>query len=417
MKLNLQPVRGTKDVYGKDGEFFNYIIATARRISQNYNFQEIITPIFEFSEVFHRSIGEATDIISKETYTFIDRDKDSLTLRPEFTAGVIRAFISNGLTQSIPLKFFSAGPTFRHERPQKGRYRQFNQLNCEFIGAKEPLSDVEVIVLATDILKSLKLDKSATLELNTVGDVESRKIYRERLVTYLSKYKDELSETSKERLIKNPLRILDSKDAGDRKILTDAPLITASLTDAAKAFFDGVLKGLAEMKVSYKINPKLFRGLDYYTHTVFEFTTDQLGSQGTILAGGRYDGLVSHMGGPQVPAVGFASGVERLMELMKENKFELPASKLISMIPIGAKAEAKAMTLAHILRSQDLNIEYNFTADLGKRMKHANKIGAQAVIIFGDDELKQHKFKVKNMTSGEEVFCNEAEIVAVLHGI
>jgi histidyl-tRNA synthetase len=417
MKLNLQPVRGTKDVFGKDSEFFNFIISSARNISQHYNFQEIITPIFEFSEVFHRSIGEATDIISKETYTFIDRDKDSLTLRPEFTAGVIRAFVSNGLTQSIPLKFFSAGPTFRHERPQKGRYRQFNQLNFEFIGAKEPFSDVEAIVLATDILKALKLDKSATLELNTVGDMESRRIYRERLVAYLQKYKDELSETSKERLHQNPLRILDSKDAGDRKLLADAPLITASLTDSAKAFFDGVLEGLAAMKVSYVINPKLFRGLDYYTNTVFEFTTDKLGSQGTILAGGRYDGLVSHMGGPQVPAVGFASGIERLMELMKENHFELLAPKVISMIPIGVMAERKAMTLAHILRSQGLNVEYNFTPDLSKRMKHANKIGVSAVIIFGDEELERHEFKVKNMSTGEEVICNEAEIVAVLNAI
>ena len=414
MKNKLQPVRGTRDVWGQEIEYFSHVINTAKQIANRYNFGELITPIFENSEVFHRSIGETTDIISKETYTFLDRDKDSLTLRPEFTAGVVRAFISNGLTQTLPAKFFSAGPIFRHERPQKCRYRQFNQINFEFIGSKEYRADVELIMAGCDLLKALKLYDNITLEINTIGDLESRVNYREKLVAYLSKYKEELSDVSKERLEKNPMRILDSKDENDRRIIKDAPSIDSCLTDEAKAFFENVKNGLNDLGVKFKVNPKLVRGLDYYCHTVFEFITTELGSQGTVLAGGRYDGLISLMGGPATPAVGFAAGVERLAELMLQNKTELPKSKVIALIPIGQKAEDHAMSLAHALRAQGCAIEYNFTSDISKRMKHANRISASHTLIFGDDELAQNVYKLKDMNSGAELTHDFAKLCAYL---
>ena len=274
--------------------------------------------MFEFTDVFARTLGDVSDIVTKEMYTFQDRGGESLTLRPENTAGVVRAFLSNGLSQHVPLKLFYRGSMFRYERPQKGRLRQFHQVGVELLGVAEPLADVEVIALGADFLGTLGLDDKVVLELNTLGDSESRLAYRGVLVEYLQAHRDRLSEDSLTRLDRNPLRVLDSKDERDRAVVTDAPLITDSLNAASREFFDELTSLLGQIGVGYHLNPKLVRGLDYYCHTTFEFTTEALGAQGAVLAGGRYDGLVEQMGGPATPGTGWAAGVERLMMLIDE---------------------------------------------------------------------------------------------------
>jgi len=402
MSKNLQSIRGTKDVFGDDIKFQNEVIDTSSKWAQKSNFKHFATPIFEFSEVFHRTLGDTSDIVSKETYTFLDREKTSITLRPEFTAGIVRAIISNGLTQTLPQKLFSYGPVFRHERPQKARYRQFNQINFEYIGAKSAICDVELIALAKNILNSLGLGKHVSLEINSLGDVESRLKYKDALHAYLSKFKDDLSEDSKNRLEKNPMRILDSKDANDREIIACAPRIEDYFTDYSKQFFSEVLSGLDTLGIEYKLNSKLVRGLDYYTHTVFEFTTETLGSQGTVLAGGRYDGLVEMMGGPATPAVGFAAGIERLYEMKKALNHKLEDEMLISIIPIGAKAETQALKIAQQLRTTGLNIDFEIHNNIKKMISRADKIGAKYAIIFGDDELAAGMVKIKNLKEGLE---------------
>ncbi|MCE2991303.1 MAG: histidine--tRNA ligase [Candidatus Jidaibacter sp.] len=400
-KLNMQPVRGVRDIFGLEMECYTKIVKCAHEIAELNNYSEIMLPIFEFSEIFHRTLGETSDAVSKETYTFLDRDKTSITLRPEFTSGVVRSIISNGLTQSLPIKYFSQGPVFRHERPQKARYRQFNQLNFESIGVAEEYADIEIIALAYNLLTQLGLKDVVQLELSSIGDLESRNNYKQQLVNYLSKYESELSEDSKVRLHKNPLRILDSKDENDRKILTSAPEIYSSFTKHAADRFESVKNGLNNLGISFTINPKLVRGLDYYAHTVFEFTTTKLGAAGTVLAGGRYDGLFEMMGGPQVPAIGFGSGIDRLCALLMDD-FEPAKRKLIFLVPIGEKALYKSPEIAVKLRSLGLRTDYVYHQNPGKQMQKANKLGATHTLIFGDDELSTDKFKLKNMASGAE---------------
>jgi histidyl-tRNA synthetase len=297
-KGGLQPVRGTRDLLGDEQRRHRHVTETARRVAGLYGFDEWSTPIFEETAVFARTLGETSDVVSKEMYSFTDRGGDDVTLRPEGTAGVCRALVSNGLTQSLPQKVFYAGPMFRYERPQKGRYRQFHQIGLELIGAPEPLADAEVIACGRDILAQLGLSGAVTLELNTLGDSESRAAYREALVTHFTAHREALSADSRARLERNPLRILDSKDAGDREVVVDAPTIAPFLTPLAQAFWDGLRRALDAFDVTFIENPRIVRGLDYYSHTAFEFVTDALGAQGTVLAGGRYDGLVAEMGGP-----------------------------------------------------------------------------------------------------------------------
>jgi histidyl-tRNA synthetase len=397
-KFKMQPVRGVRDILGNEIKSFNKIVDAARSLSGLYNYQEIALPIFEFTEIFHRTLGETSDVVSKETYTFIDRDTTSITLRPEFTAGIVRSVISNGLTQSLPIRYFSYGPVFRHERPQKARYRQFNQINIENIGIADYTADVETIVLATQILKSIGVYDKVRLEFSSIGDPASRAKYRELLVSYFSKYMSDLSEDSKNRLEKNPLRILDSKDEGDKKLVAGAPSIYESLNDDSMRRFESIQNSLSELGVEYKLNPKLVRGLDYYTHTVFEFITDSLGSQGTVLAGGRYDGLFETMGGPSIPAVGFASGIERLCELMSATQDN---GELICLIPVGESALSYAPVLAQKLRNQGKRVDYWYHNNVGKQIQKADKMGASYVVVFGDNELSSQKFQMKNMKTGE----------------
>ncbi|MGH7041808.1 MAG: histidine--tRNA ligase, partial [Acetobacteraceae bacterium] len=297
----LQPIRGTADLIGESARRHRHIIDTARRIAATYGCDEWATPIFEATAVFARTLGETSDVVTKEMYTFTDRGGDSLTLRPEATAGVCRALVSNGLTQTLPQKVFYTGPMFRYERPQKGRFRQFHQIDMELIGAAEPLADAEVIACGHDILTALGIAADTMLELNTLGDTDSRTAYRAALVDYFTRHRAALSAESLTRLDRNPLRILDSKDPADRALVADAPTIAPFLTDAARAFYDSVKHHLDHFGVPYRENPRIVRGLDYYNHTAFEFVTDRLGAQGTVLAGGRYDGLVAEMGGPPTP--------------------------------------------------------------------------------------------------------------------
>src|SRR5487761_379123 len=315
---SLQPVRGTQDLLPPEQRRHRFVVETARALAERWGYHEIATPIFEFTEVFARPIGETSDIVSKEMYSFTDRGGDQVTLRPEYTAGIVRAMISNGLAQSLPLKLFASGPMFRYERPQKGRFRQFHQIDVELIGVKEPQGDVEVIALGADILSALGVLSRAELHLNTLGDAESRKAYRDALVEYFMQHEHKLSEDSRKRLERNPLRILDSKDEADIALSAAAPHFAEYLTPASREFFAQVRNGLDALGIRYQLDPRLVRGLDYYTHTAFEFVTTEVGSQGAVLAGGRCDGLMSVMGGPETAGVGWAAGIERLGLMIAE---------------------------------------------------------------------------------------------------
>lgn len=396
-----QSVRGTRDLLPELKQTFRQIDEIAYKIAKNYGFKEIETPIFEFSDVFHRSLGETSDAVSKETYTFIDRGGESITLRPEGTAGVVRSFVSEGLAQLIPLKLYYYGPMFRYERPQKGRYRQFYQLGVEVLGLESPLADVECLDLAWTIIKNLKLSERCVLEINTLGDSDSRNTYRTALVEYLTPFKDQLSNDSKIRLDKNPMRILDSKDEGDKKIIASAPLMNNYLNESSKIFFDVVLAGLEKLNIPYKINSKLVRGLDYYCHTVFEFSTTELGAQSAILSGGRYDGLVEMLGGPKTAGVGWAAGVDRLADLCSQNL--ILADKFpISIIAHGDKALSEALKIASDLRNQNKYCEVFLTGNFKRKLEKANKLMTEKAILIFEQGNGSFEFKSKNFKTGEE---------------
>ncbi|MCP1215562.1 histidine--tRNA ligase [Acetobacter orientalis] len=395
----IQPVRGTHDLIGEDQRRYAHVVSTARHHAGLYGFEEWATPIFEDTRVFSRSLGDTSDVVSKEMYSFSDRDGESLTLRPEGTAAICRALVTNGLTQSLPQKVFYAGPMFRYERPQKGRYRQFHQIGAELLGAAEPLADAEAIALGYQILTALGVADDVTLELNTLGDTASREAWRAALVSYFSGYKDKLSEDSLIRLEKNPLRILDSKDANDRALVANAPMMEEHLTPDAKAFWLDLRQTLDGFGIAYQINASIVRGLDYYNHTTFEFVTRKLGSQGTVMAGGRYDGLVQQMGGPEVPSIGWAAGVERLSMLL-EAAPAVPQSVVI--VPVGAPDNAAVFKILQSLRQQGVRVEIGYKGSLRKRMERAGKQNASHVLFLGEDELARGAFRVKTMASGQE---------------
>jgi histidyl-tRNA synthetase len=396
-----QSVRGTRDLLPEVKQTFRQIEQIAYRISKNYGFREIETPIFEFSDVFHRSLGETSDAVNKETYTFIDRGGDSITLRPEGTAGVVRAFVSEGLAQLTPLKLYYYGPMFRYERPQRGRYRQFHQLGVEVLGLESALADVECLDLAWNILKNLKLSERCILEINTLGDVESRNAYRTALVEYLTPFKDQLSDDSKLRFEKSPLRILDSKDEGDKKIAANAPQMKNYLNESSKKFFADVLGGLEKLKIPYQVNSKLVRGLDYYCHTVFEFTTTELGAQSTILSGGRYDGLVEMLGGPKIAGVGWAAGVDRLADLCSTS-LAIENYKPISVIARGDRALVEAIQISSFLRNKNRYCEVFLTGSFKRKLERANKLNTSTAILIFEQENGSFEYKIKNFETGEE---------------
>lgn len=402
---DLQPVRGTRDLIGEDFRRHAHVIDTARRVAATYGFDEWATPIFEDTRVFSRTLGDTSDVVTKEMYSFNDRGGDSITLRPEGTAGVCRALVTGGLTQSLPQKVFYAGPMFRYERPQKGRYRQFHQIGCELIGPSEPLADAEVISCGWDILVALGISAETVLELNTLGDLDSRVAYRASLVAYFNDHKSNLSEESLSRLERNPMRILDSKDAGDRKLVADAPTIAPYLTDTAAAFYAKLQDHLTRMGVPFRKNPRIVRGLDYYSHTAFEFVTTALGAQGTVMAGGRYDGLIEEMGGPPTPAVGWAAGIERLSMLVAEAPLVVAP---VVVIPTGDDTQDAAVDAVQALRHAGIRAEIGYRGNLKRRMERANKQGADTVVIIGSDEAARGLVQVKNLQTGEQ---NEVALV------
>ncbi|MFZ1431329.1 MAG: histidine--tRNA ligase [Geminicoccaceae bacterium] len=405
----LRPARGTHDLLGEESRRHRHVAETGREIASRYCYGEIATPIFEFTEVFQRTLGETSDIVTKEMYTFEDRGGDRVTLRPENTAGVVRAVITGGLTQELPQKFYYHGPMFRYERPQKGRLRQFHQIGVELIGAAEPMADVEVIALGAHILETLGVLQHTVLELNTLGDRESRLAYRDVLVRYLEGHKERLSHDSLTRLERNPMRILDSKDEGDRAVIAEAPLLHEHLNPASRDFFARVQDGLGRLGVVFELSPRLVRGLDYYTHTAFEFTTTALGAQGAVMAGGRYDGLMQAMGGPDVPGVGWAAGVERLAMLLAETP---AANRPVAIVPIGADAEAAAVALAHELRRDGVTVELAFKGKPGQRMKRADRLGARWAVSLGSDELARGVVRLRDLDSGVEEELAVAALMA-----
>jgi histidyl-tRNA synthetase len=396
---SLQPVRGTHDILPEEMRKHRRVFETARVVAERYGYLEMATPMFENSDVFKRTLGDTSDIVTKEMYTFTDRGGESLTLRPENTAGVARALISEGLLQDLPLKYFYYGPMFRAERPAKGRFRQFHQTGVELLGIAQPQGDVEIVAVGAAILRQLGVLDRTVLELNTLGDSESRQNYRKVLVDYLSGHKSKLSKESLDRLDRNPLRILDSKEESDQKIVAEAPLYSDHLNEASRGFFNSVKTGLDTLGIKYDLNPRLVRGLDYYCHTCFEFTAEELGAQKTVMAGGRYDGLVEMMGGPATPGVGWASGVERVAMMLAEGNV---APHPIAVIPIGDGAAKLAAKITEDLRRAGHAVDLGFSGNLGKRMKRANKLNAVAAVLLGDDEIAKGVATVRDMTTGAQ---------------
>ncbi len=409
----LQPVRGTRDLIGEDQRRHSHVVETARRIAGLYGYDEWTTPIFEDTRVFSRTLGETSDVVSKEMYSFADRGGDPLTLRPEGTAGVCRALVSNGLTQSLPQKVFYAGPMFRYERPQKGRYRQFHQIGAELIGPSEPLADAEAIALGRDILEALGIARHTVLELNTLGDAQSRSAWRAALVGYFGDVRDQLSEESQARFERNPLRILDSKSAADQALVAQAPLIDAYLTPEAGAFWDGLRRALDRFGVAFRENPRIVRGLDYYSHTAFEFVTERLGAQGTVLAGGRYDGLVADMGGPPTPAIGWAAGIERLSMLLEQGP---AAAAAVAVIPVGDGAQDAAIGVLQALRAAGIRAETAYRGTLKRRLERANRIGAGFAVILGEAEAERGVAQVKDLGRGTQQEVAIDRLAAMLGG-
>ena len=393
-------VRGTQDIFGDEQRRFARVVEAFEHVRRLYCFQQVQVPVFESTGVFARSMGETSDVVSKEMYTFPDRGDELLTLRPEFTAGICRAYITEGWQQFAPLKLTTHGPVFRYERPQKGRYRQFHQIDAEIIGAAEPQADVELLTMADQLLKELGIAEGVTLQLNTLGDAETREAWRAALVAHFEAHRGELSEDSLTRLEKNPMRILDSKDPRDRPIADSAPDIDAYLTAEARAFFEAVTSGLDAAGVAWTRNARLVRGLDYYRHTAFEFVTDRLGAQGTVLAGGRYDGLIGNLGGPETPGVGWAAGIERLGMLLAEPAVQTP---LITVIPVGAAAEQLCTALVARFRRSDQICDMAFRGNLKKRMQRADAAGTRFAVIVGEDELAAEELIVRSLRTGTQV--------------
>jgi histidyl-tRNA synthetase len=399
MSKSPQKVRGTQDMIGEEADRFHAVVDAFDRVRRLYAFQHIEVPVFEATEVFARTLGETTDVVSKEMYSFLDRGGESLTLRPEFTAGICRAFISDGWQQHVPMKVATWGAAFRYERPQKGRFRQFHQLDAEIIGAPEAAADIELIAMAAHLLDELGLGDRVALKLNTLGDPATREAWRAALVEHFDARQADLSDESRERLEKNPLRILDSKQHQDFPVVDSAPVIDDFLTAEAADFFGQVTAGLDAVGVAWTRDARLVRGLDYYRHTTFEYVTEDLGAQSQVVGGGRYDGLIETMGGPATPAVGWACGIERLAMLL-----DAPAPRGIdaAIVPLGEKAEAEAVRVIADLRRAGLAADMAFRGNMKRRMQKASASGARFAIILGDDELARGEAAVKDLASGEQ---------------
>lgn len=409
--MKLQPVRGTRDLFGDESRLFREIEERLIQWAHLYDFSEIETPIFEFTSVFKRTLGDVSDIVNKEMYTFEDRSGDSLTLRPEGTASVARAAVSNSMLRDLPLKLFYSGPMFRHERPQKGRYRQFRQFGVELIGVDNPWADIEVMAMAWDFFKSYQMTDKVELQINTIGDTESRERYKKNLVQHFQTCQSQLSAESQQRLLLNPLRILDSKDPVDQPFIATAPRFADDLNSESQNIFSQICQGLELLKIPYRINPQLVRGLDYYCHTVFEFTTTHLGAQNAVLSGGRYNHLIAQMGGPETPGVGWAAGLDRLALLI-----EKPSAIHTSVAVIAADEASSSQVLGVLqgLRNQGIACQPIYSGNISKQLKKADKRNCGYAILLGEQEVKQGLWVLKNLKSGEQKTLKPEEVITQL---
>lgn len=410
---SLQAIRGTRDILPAESPLWATIEGLSRQVLNQFAYREIRTPIFEQTELFARGIGEATDAVGKEMYSFEDRGGRSIALRPEITAGLVRAFIQNKLFALGGVqRLWHLGPAFRYERPQAGRQRQFHQLDVEILGSRDPRADVEIIAIATQILNTLGLT-ALTLDLNSVGSGEDRQTYRDALVSYFTPYQDELDEDSRDRLTRNPLRILDSKDKRTQEIVVDAPSLLDYLSEDSQRHFDGVQQHLTNLGIPFNINPRLVRGLDYYTHTAFEIQSSDLGAQATVCGGGRYDGLVAQLGGPDTPAIGFGMGLERLIILLEQMERYSTVPELdVYLISRGEKAEFQSAQLANQLRKHGYSVEVDLSGSaFGKQFKRADRSGAVVGLILGDAEAESGKVQLKWLASGEQDELSQSELI------
>jgi histidyl-tRNA synthetase len=406
----VQPVRGTQSLIGEEADRLAAVVAAFDRVRRLYGFRRVEVPTIEPTAIFARTIGETTDVVSKEMYSFDDRGGESITLRPEFTAGISRAYLSEGWQQYAPLKVATHGSAFRYERPQKGRFREFHQLDAEIIGAAEPQADVELLAFAWQLLHELGIE-GVILQLNTLGDPETRAKWRDALYEHFRGRTADLSPESRERLERNPLRILDSKAHADWPIVDAAPTIDEFLTPEATDFFAQVTDGLEAAGVAWERAPRLVRGLDYYRHTAFEFVTDRLGAQGTVLAGGRYDGLIEALGGPHTPAVGWAAGIERLAMMIDAPERERPVA---AVIPLGERAQRPAQALLAQLRTAGLATDMALRGNMKKRLSRASEAGAAYALIIGNDEVDKGEVQIKDLATGEQRAMPIAQAVEVL---
>ena len=410
----IQSVRGTKDIFPPEMQNYSNIINKAKYVSELYGFEEASFPIIEKSDVFTRPLGESSDVVSKETYTFADRGDESITLRPEGTAGIMRSVLSQGKLNELPIKLFYSGPMFRYERPQKGRLRQFIQIGVENIGSSDAIQDVEVIKCGVSFLNKLGILKSCKLNINSLGDTKSRKLYRDNLVKYFLDNETKLSKVSKGRLNLNPLRILDSKEPQDQDIVRKAPLLSSYLNNISVDHFERVLKYLKKLNIKFIHNEKLVRGLDYYCHTTFEFITKDLGSQGTVLGGGRYNGLSEMLGGPDIPAVGFAAGVDRLVMM---NKSDETLTETVCLIPIGKENFDYCYMILNQLRDKEIKSEIYPGGNVKKYLKKINKKGKKLVILIGNNEIQNKTVIFKNLSTGEQKEITNDELFIKLNFI
>ena len=407
MAKTIQAIRGMNDCLPEQTGVWQHVESTLRQVVANYGYQEIRTPIVESTDLFKRSIGEVTDIVEKEMYTFEDRNGDSLTLRPEGTASTVRAGNEHGLLYNQQQRLWYMGPMFRHERPQKGRYRQFHQFGVETYGLDGPDIDLEVIMLSARLWKAFGISDAVTLEINSLGSNEARANYRDALVDYLTAHKDKLDEDSLRRLDTNPLRVLDSKNPDVQALVQDAPVLLDYLDEDSKQHFSVLCERLTQVGIEFKVNPKLVRGLDYYNRTVFEWVTDSLGAQGTVCAGGRYDGLVEQLGGKGTPAVGFAMGMERLVLLLTTLE-KVPAdssSADVYVTALGDDVAGFAMQVAESLRDQRPNLRVMMHCGGGnfkKQLKRADKTGAQVAVLIGTDEMNAKQVGLKPLRNSNE---------------
>ncbi len=412
--------KGTKDVLPKDSYKWQYIESVARKTAKEFAVSEIRTPTFEHTEVFLRGVGETTDIVNKEMYTFMDKGDRSITLKPEGTAGVARAFVENGLySGALPCKLFYITPCFRYERPQAGRLREFHQFGVEVLGSSSPVTDAETIILAKTFLDNIGA-KNVTLYLNSIGCADCRKKYGEALKKYLSDNFDNLCPLCKDRFAKNPMRVLDCKNEECKKLTQNAPSILDYICDDCSSHFNSVQKLLKSANVEFKINANIVRGLDYYTKTVFEFVSENIGAQGTVCGGGRYDKLVSEFGGPNVPGIGFATGIERLLLLLENSGTQIPNENKVKIYiaPMGEKEAEKAFELTALIRKEGITAE---TDHMGRgikaQFKYADKIGAEYVAVIGSDELEKGVLTVKNMKDGVSKVVDFSDLVSYVKNI